>query len=80
MSSSKEPKNRSKKDRGAVATALAHFCALSKKQKTAFFDVANVLVFLSPKGQQDMFKELDRKGIAPSPEDLLIAAGHRTRS
>lgn len=80
MSSSTEFTTRSKKELVAVTTALAHFCALSKKQKTAFFDVANVLVFLSPKGQQKMFKDLDHKGIAPSPEDIQIAEGHRTRS
>lgn len=71
---------KSKRERVAVATVLAYFCTLSKAQKTAFFGAANQLVFMSPRGRQKLFRDLEDDGIVPFPEDILNVAGEYIRS
>jgi hypothetical protein len=65
---------KSKRERIIVAAAFANFCTLNKAQKTAFFGLANDAVFLSPKGRQMLFKDLEDKGLYPPPDDFLSAA------
>lgn len=81
MSSAKELMAivKSKRDRVVVAAVVACFCALTKAQKTAFFGLANQLVFLSQKGQQQVLKDLDDEGLMPPFDDILLVAARQIK-